>query len=142
MRLGDAEFHRQEVVNTHKKVKIEHANLCGKCWYMFREQQQVHEPMETQILEKTIIKLGGLLALCFGQEGGDVIASYLGEDDGSVDMLRKGDKLNCITGVCQIRNLIPLTEVLQERVFMFVNEINQLVHLSVDEHSGAPNKSL
>ena len=35
------------------------------------------EPMETVMLEKTIIKLGGLLALGFGEAGAEVIGQNM-----------------------------------------------------------------
>ncbi len=39
------------------------------------------EPMETVILEKTIIKLGGLLVLGFGEAGAEIIGQNLSKSD-------------------------------------------------------------
>jgi class 3 adenylate cyclase len=41
-----------------------------------------------------------------------------------------------------MRHVLPLTEALQEKVLVFVNIISQIVHLTVDEYSGAPNKNM
>lgn len=39
-----------------------------------------------------------------------------------------GNKLVAIFGFCDIRNFTDVTEILQERVMLFVNEIAQIVH--------------
>jgi class 3 adenylate cyclase len=53
-----------------------------------------------------------------------------------------GEKCICIFGFCDIRNFTDATEVLQEGVMVFVNEIGQIVHGIVDKYSGAANKNI
>ncbi len=53
-----------------------------------------------------------------------------------------GEKVICIFGFCDIRNFTDATEVLQEGVMVFVNEIGQIVHGIVDKYSGAANKNI
>ena len=47
-----------------------------------------------------------------------------------------------IFGFCDIRNFTDATEVLQEDVMIFVNQIGEIVHNVVDFYSGAPNKNI
>lgn len=53
-----------------------------------------------------------------------------------------GEKVICIFGFCDIRNFTDATEVLQEGVMLFVNEIGEIVHGIVDKYSGAANKNI
>jgi class 3 adenylate cyclase len=50
--------------------------------------------------------------------------------------------LIAIFGFCDIRNFTDTTEILQEDVMKFVNEIGEIVHSVVDSYSGAPNKNI
>lgn len=63
----------------------------------------------------------------------------LGDD---VNPMMPGAKLMCIYGFCDIRNFTDATEVLQEGVMLFVNEIGEVVHRIIDEYSGAANKNI
>ena len=51
---------------------------------------------------------------------------------GEVDPLISGKKILAIFGFCDIRNFTDATEVLQENVMVFVNEIAEIVHGTVD----------
>lgn len=42
------------------------------------------EPLETEILEKTISKIGALLVLGFGEAGSEIIAKNLSNDNGKI----------------------------------------------------------
>ena len=53
-----------------------------------------------------------------------------------------GKKILAIFGFCDIRNFTDATEVLQENVMVFVNEIAEIVHSTVDYFSGAANKNI
>lgn len=53
-----------------------------------------------------------------------------------------GQKIISIFGFCDIRNFTDATEVLQEGVMLFVNEIAEIVHKIVDNFSGAANKNI
>lgn len=62
-----------------------------------------------------------------------------GED---VNPMLPGTKNLFIFGFCDIRNFTDATEVLQEGVMLFVNEIGEIVHTTVDQYSGAANKNI
>lgn len=53
-----------------------------------------------------------------------------------------GTKCVGIFGFCDIRNFTDTTEILQEKVMMFVNTIADIVHSYVDQYAGAPNKNI
>ena len=53
-----------------------------------------------------------------------------------------GQRIMAIFGFCDIRNFTDATEVLQEKVMVFVNEIAEIVHSTVDKFSGAANKNI
>ena len=96
---------------------------------------------ETRLLETTIVKIGVLLALSFGEAGSEIIGSNV-ENGGELDPMSTGSKVVGIFGFCDIRNFTDTTEELQEGVMMFVNEIAEVVHGIVDKYLGAANKNI
>lgn len=69
------------------------------------------QTFETAILERTIIKIGGLLALGFGEAGSGVIAANMA-GGGEVNPMLPGKKVIGIYGFCDIRNFTDATEIL------------------------------
>eukprot|EP00747_Dinoflagellata_sp_TGD_P056142 gnl/TRDRNA2_/TRDRNA2_149934_c1_seq1.p1 gnl/TRDRNA2_/TRDRNA2_149934_c1~~gnl/TRDRNA2_/TRDRNA2_149934_c1_seq1.p1 ORF type:complete len:497 (+),score=86.92 gnl/TRDRNA2_/TRDRNA2_149934_c1_seq1:2-1492(+) len=101
-----------------------------------------HQPMETVILEKTIIKLGSLLALGFGEAGANIINHIMTRaDTAGVNAMIPGQRVECIVGFARILNFSVATEVLQSRVMTFVNQVAEIVHGIVDEFHGAANRN-
>ncbi|CBZ51078.1 putative adenylyl cyclase [Neospora caninum Liverpool] len=100
------------------------------------------DSMETAMLEKTIIKIGGLLALGFGEAGAEIIAKNMKNADGGLNAMLDGKKLQAIFGFCDIRNFTDATEILKEKVMVFVNQIAEIVHGTVDQYSGCANKNI
>lgn len=96
---------------------------------------------ETVVLEKLIIKIGALLALGFGEAGSEIIAANM-KKGGEVDPMLAGKKMMAIFGFCDIRNFTDATEVLQTGVMMFVNEIAEITHATVDSFLGQSNKNI
>lgn len=45
------------------------------------QKNKIEEPLETEILEKTISKIGGLLVLAFGEAGSEIIAKNLSNEN-------------------------------------------------------------
>lgn len=83
-------------------------------------------------MKQTIIKIAALLALGFGEAGTEVIGKNLHEANGDVDPMIPGTKCVCIFGFCDIWNFTDTTEILQEKVMMFVNTVAEIVHGLVD----------
>ena len=105
------------------------------------KKEKKEGPYETVILEQTIIKIGALLALGFGEAGAKIIADNMA-NTGDVDPMIPGNKVVAIFGFCDIREFTDTTEILQEEVMLFVNEIAEIVHGIVDSYSGAANKNI
>ena len=99
--------------------------------------------LETEILEKTISKIGALLALSLGDAGTEIISRNMKENStGDVNPMIPGKKVCAIYGFCDIRNFTGLTEVLQEKVIVFVNDIADIVHQYAFEYGGSANKNI
>jgi class 3 adenylate cyclase len=143
-RIGD-NMHRQEEEALERLFELrQNATGLTGFWirYKHRNLGKRSDPLETVILEKTIIKIGGLLALGFGEAGGDVIGQNLTAASGAVKVLIPGKRITGVFGFCKIKNFSVLTEVLQDQVMLFVNQVAEIVHGFVDELLGAPNKNM
>ena len=119
-------------------IRDEDVECCSAVKKLFKKNG---EPHETVILEQTIIKIGALLALGFGEAGVKIIADNMA-NTGDVDPMIPGNKVVAIFGFCDIRQFTDTTEILQEEVMVFVNEIAEIVHGIVDKFSGAANKNI
>ena len=102
------------------------------------------EVTETKVLEQTIIKTGSLLAIGLGEAGSNIIIKNISDEDSSnnINPLLPGNKVFAIFGFCDIRNFTDTTEILQEEVMIFVNEIAEIVHDYTSLYLGAPNKNI
>ncbi len=100
------------------------------------------ENLETTILDKTISKIGALLAIGFGEAGSKIISKILKQNTKDVNPVIDGEKVIAIYGFCDIRNFTDSTEILQEEVMIFVNEIAEIVHETTISHLGTPNKNI
>jgi len=67
--------------------------------------------LETNILEKTIIKIGSLLALGFGEAGSNIIKDNI-QSGSEINPMLPGKKVMAIYGFCDIRNFTDATEIL------------------------------
>jgi class 3 adenylate cyclase len=111
------------------------------CWAKICKSKENTNEYETTILEDTIIKIGVLLALGFGEAGSSIIATNM-ERAGDLDPTLSGTRCMAVFGFCDIRNFTDSTEILLEGVMLFVNEIAQIVHGVVDHFQGAANKNI
>mmetsp|Transcript_8001 Transcript_8001/g.18604 ORF Transcript_8001/g.18604 Transcript_8001/m.18604 type:complete len:993 (+) Transcript_8001:82-3060(+) len=160
MTIGDEEHHREQVrafkrgqQNGQGETDAEgkRKNLCIRCcaavWRCIRRRSSapkaIPEPMETVVLEKTIIKIGSLLALGFGEAGAEIIGQNMrGGDSAALNAMIPGRRVEAIFGFCDIRNFTDATEVLQDQVMVFVNRIASVIHSCVNEFFGNPNKNI
>eukprot|EP00930_Biecheleria_cincta_P053920 TRINITY_DN3973_c0_g4_i1.p1 TRINITY_DN3973_c0_g4~~TRINITY_DN3973_c0_g4_i1.p1 ORF type:complete len:955 (-),score=143.37 TRINITY_DN3973_c0_g4_i1:54-2918(-) len=147
VKMADEEFKQEEIRRAKMRRKTTGCMaiaqnllfdfLSCKCC-----SQKSQEPMETVILEKTIIKLGSLLALGFGEAGANIISSNMrGSDSSGVNAMVPGVLVDCIIGVCKVQDFSTATEVLQAKIMTFVNQIAEIIHGVVDEFHGSPNKN-
>ena len=103
-----------------------------------KEEQKDYE---TSQLEEIIVKIGALLAIGFGEAGSNIISANINNSN-EINPIIAGQKILAIFGFCDIRSFTDATEVLQENVMIFVNEIADIVHNMVDKLDGAPNKNI
>eukprot|EP01006_Ploeotia_vitrea_P053679 TRINITY_DN67807_c3_g13_i1.p1 TRINITY_DN67807_c3_g13~~TRINITY_DN67807_c3_g13_i1.p1 ORF type:complete len:860 (-),score=471.20 TRINITY_DN67807_c3_g13_i1:69-2648(-) len=96
---------------------------------------------ETGLLESMLSKIGVLLQIGFGAAGSSIISHNLSASGELVPMVA-GRKIEAIFGFCDIRQFTDITEVLQEDVMIFVNQIAEIVHTAVCRHGGFPNKNI
>lgn len=96
---------------------------------------------ELVLIENSIVKIGTLLALGFGEAGREIIASNMNKG-GGLDHMSRGNRKYAVYGFCDIRNFTDATEVLQEDVMVFVNNIAEIVHGIVDRCLGSANKNI
>jgi hypothetical protein len=83
--------------------------------------------LETAILEQAITKISHLLALGFGEAGSAIIAQNM-NTGGDLNPMLPGQRIQAIYGFCDIRNFTDCTEILQQKVFVFVNQIAEITH--------------
>lgn len=67
--------------------------------------------METEVLEQTIVKIGALLALGFGEAGSKIIAQNMAMG-GDVNPMIPGVKIFSIFGFCDIHHFADCVEIL------------------------------
>lgn len=114
---------------------VRRLNLC--C----RQKVVKEQTMETKILENAIVKLGKLLALGFGEAGSEIIVKNMGDDTATVNAMIPGNKVDAVFGFCDIMHFTDTTEVLQDKVMVFVNQVAEIVHSIVDAWHGAANRN-
>ncbi|CAD7955057.1 unnamed protein product [Amoebophrya sp. A120] len=98
--------------------------------------------LETTMLENTILKIGGLLQVGFGEAGAQIIGKNMSSGDGELNIMMPGSKVESIFGFVDIRQFTDTTECLEEDVMVFVNSIGYIVHKCVHRWSGVANKNI
>lgn len=135
MKLGDIEYREHE---------LEEEENADKRWCFCCRKQRKNEELETletAILERTLIKLGGLLALGFGEAGAEIIVHNMqGGTSAELNAMVPGQEVEAVFGFCSIRNFGDATDVLKEKVMVFVNQVSEIVHGICDTYHGSPNK--
>jgi class 3 adenylate cyclase len=101
----------------------------------------VESELEIDFVENNLKKLGKLLQISFGDAGSKIIASNIA-NEGALDVMLAGSKIDAIFGFCDIRNFTDCTECLQEDVMLFVNKIADYVHTAVETNYGSANKNI
>eukprot|EP00933_Yihiella_yeosuensis_P061456 TRINITY_DN64264_c0_g1_i1.p1 TRINITY_DN64264_c0_g1~~TRINITY_DN64264_c0_g1_i1.p1 ORF type:complete len:619 (+),score=101.77 TRINITY_DN64264_c0_g1_i1:67-1857(+) len=142
MKVADEEFKAEEYRKAQREKDLK-ASPLKHYWEVITCSKASHdsEPMETVILEKTIIKLGSLLALGFGEAGANIIEHNMSGESASIDAMAEGSRVDCAIGAVRIRDFSTATEVLQAKVMTFVNQIAEIVHGVTNEYHGAANKN-
>ena len=91
---------------------------------------------EKVVIIDDLIATGGT-----AEAGAKIIAENLAQE-GELNPMVPGQKVDAIYGFCDIRNFTDATECLQEDVMLFVNSVAGILHHAVAENGGSPNKNI
>ena len=128
LQIGIKKLMQKDVKDTKERKKIKYLS-------------ENVDKYEVKKIENSIINISALLAICFGEAGGDVIKKNLQKGKEFNPMIEGNRKL-AIYGFCDIRQFQSVNEALQERTIIFLNQISEIVHSSIDRFSGATNKNI
>ena len=70
------------------------------------------------MLEQTILKIGGLLQIGFGEAGAQIIGKNMTSEDDHLNIMLPGRRMMVLFGYCQIREFIDTTDCLLEEVMV------------------------
>ena len=108
-----------------------------------RTTRHPNKPLtETQLVSSTLLKLARLLQVGFGDAGAEIIAKNLHGDLSFLDPMIPGRKIYGIFGFCSLSHFELCTEVLEEEVMVFVNQLAEIIHGVCHRHGGQVNRSL
>lgn len=96
---------------------------------------------ETEMLERTIVKIGSLLAVGFGPAGAEIVARNIASTTEGLNVFLPGKRVEAIFGCIRIHDFGTIAGILKRRVMLFVNHISDIVHGVVDEFHGFTNRS-
>ena len=129
------------VVNPINIMLNDMDNLAKNKLSTFESDSDMNIETETSMLHGSISRIGHLLKLGFGEAGAEIIKYSLGDDLQS-NINAKGTKINGIYAFCDIRQFTDTTECLKEDIMKFVNQCADIVHDTIVQHKGAPNKNV
>lgn len=116
-------------------------NLANDPFSSISHSDTKHSHYEMSLISDAIRQIGSLLAISFGEAGRAILADNLSHAQ-TLNIMSPGKRVNAIFGFCDIRNFTDVTEVLQEGVMTFVNEVAVIVHSLVDQLLGSANKNI
>ena len=131
-------FKSLEDLNKNMRKSIEHLVKKSK---QTIKMEEISVDYEIKTLQFAIIRISALIAIGFGEAGGEILKENIQSESGLNPMI-EGKKINSVFGFCFIRNFTEINEVLQERTILFVNAIADIVHSNVNKFNGACNKNI
>lgn len=104
---------------------------------------QTKSKYETEAVRIALAKIVGLMQLGFGGAGHEIISANLVDSSGqNLDLMRRGRKIECAYGYCDIRQFTDTVECLQDQVMLFTNSVSEMVHKAAHDNRGEPNKNI
>ena len=100
-----------------------------------------HLNYEMKVIESTLIRTSGLIAVGYGEAGSEIIKKFIKGNEG-FDPMASGNKIEAIFGFCFIHDFAAISEVFEEKTMPFVNHICEIVHSCVDKFNGYTNKNI
>ena len=106
-----------------------------------KEKNKFSAYLEIQNIQNTLVRISALMAIGFGEAGGEILKKNITSEEGLNPML-KGSKINAIFGFCYIHDFSEINEAFQEKTFIFINQLSDIVHSCIDKFNGIINKNL
>jgi len=128
-------------VDPLKKPEVRQDDENGELVEKGKKKKKKGPQLETAMLEDTILKIGGLLQVSFGEAGADVLKKNMGSGDGELNIMKPGFTIEAIFGYINIRSFSDINALLKEDVVLFVNTVAQVVHTCVYRWKGLPCES-
>ena len=114
-----------------------------KCFNFLEDSQGNYKINDFKIIEKKLSKICSLVSFGFGEAGTQIISQVLKEGTNvDVNPIIPGKKVMGIYGFCDIRNFTDTTEILKEKVMVFVNQVAEIVHQITADYCGGANKNI
>lgn len=126
---------------TISKIKKEDDLNSSKIDGKKKLKRKAEDEYEVKIIQSAIMKISALLAIGIGEAGTEIIKENLSNYN-DLDPMVKGRKKNAIFGFCNIRGFPQVNEILQEDTMVFLNQIADIVHSSIDLFGGSTNKNI
>ena len=115
----------------------------SNCLSFLEASQGNYKIDEFKIIINKISKICSLVSFGFGEAGTQIISQVLKEGlNVDINPLIPGKKVMGIYGFCDIRNFTDTTEILKERVMIFVNQVAEIVHQITADYCGSANKNI
>ncbi|SOV18566.1 adenylyl cyclase alpha [Plasmodium gaboni] len=105
------------------------------------KRKSIKENYEILKMEENLMKLGTLMLLGFGEAGAKIISKNINEQE-RVNLLINGEIVYSVFSFCDIRNFTEITEVLKEKIMIFINLIAEIIHECCDFYGGTINKNI
>ena len=113
------------------------------CLSFLEASQGNYKIDEFKIIINKISKICSLVSFGFGEAGTQIISQVLKEGlNVDINPLIPGKKVMGIYGFCDIRNFTDTTEILKEKVMIFVNQVAEIVHQITADYCGSANKNI
>mmetsp|Transcript_10710 Transcript_10710/g.23229 ORF Transcript_10710/g.23229 Transcript_10710/m.23229 type:complete len:1012 (-) Transcript_10710:165-3200(-) len=97
--------------------------------------------LATTTLESTIMKIGSLLQVGFGEAGAQIIGQCMSAEEGGLDLMVKGKKVIAVMAICDIKQFDEITLCLQEEVMVFCNKVAKIVHTCTHMWKGTAHRN-
>jgi len=131
--------------NKNNVMKLKYQIELHKLRPFEKQKQQkkdyLYQNYEIKIIKQALMKISALMAIGFGEAGGEIIKNNITFNH-ELNPMIKGKKMLGIFGFCIIKDFDLINHALQEKTFILVNLIAEIVHSTVDLHKGAANKNI
>jgi hypothetical protein len=123
---------KEEKIEEHNKLvskKLKKTTCCNN-----EVDDKIKMKVETIILEKTIGKIGSLLALSYGETGSNLIEKNMDDNKGIINPLASGTNIIGIFCLCKLLYLNEILQIFGENTSVLLNEINKVIsEVIIDE---------